>query len=146
MIGAFYMQHRLISVMLFIVLGSCGAGVSVALYPPVQSLITPNATDIRVVETGLGARLITYQAPGTPYVWRLAAANALKQHGWVDAPWWRTDMPYLSYTRVHSFRFVTVWEAADLRGGPNTAHIRVRRWLEFHWGAVAFAASAITAK
>ena len=48
-------------------------------------------------------------------------------NGWRDAPWWRPDMPYLSYTRVHSFRFVTVWEAADLRGSLLSAVRRQQR-------------------
>ncbi len=110
-----------------------GAGGWNAMRTPPTVLVAPGALDINVHHIAIGEQLITYRAPGPPYAWRVAVATDLQRAGWVNPPWWRPDMPVLSYAKLSSWWFGTLWVQADLRGEPNGARISVRRWIEVRW-------------
>lgn len=116
-----------------LMLAMIGVAGWMALRTPPAVLVAPGALDINVRQISISEQLVAYRSPGPPYAWRVAVASDLQRAGWVNPLWWRTDMPVLSYTKLSSWWFGTLWTQADLRGEPNGARIIVRRWLEVRW-------------
>jgi hypothetical protein len=127
------LRRRLTIVSSLIVLGIVGATSWSVLHPSAMLFLASGATEVQVIEVTLGEQLITYYAPGEAYAWRVVVARNLQQHGWVNPPWWRPDMPEVSYAHRSSFWVGAYWSQADLGGAPNLARIRVRRWIEVPW-------------
>lgn len=127
------MRRKLALLIILLVLSGLGAGAWYALHPPVELFLVPGATDIQMIDMGMGAQLITYHAPGTAYAWRAVVERTLIQSGWVNPSWWHPGLPDLTYACRSEFGLGALWSQADLRGEPNDARISIRRWVELAW-------------
>jgi hypothetical protein len=127
------MRHKLAILAILLALGGVSAGVWRALHPPVGLFLVPGATDIQVLDMGMGAQLVTYHASGSAYTWRAAVERTLVQHGWVYPSWWLPGWPNPSYIYRVEFGLGALWSRADLYGEPNVARITIRRWAELPW-------------
>jgi hypothetical protein len=107
-----------------------GFGLWRALQLPTALMIAPGAVNIQVRRSGIGEQVITYQAPGSAYSWRLHVAGELAAQGWVLPEGWRADMPTFNYSHISAFWLGAILEQADLDGEPNFARITVRRWVK----------------
>jgi hypothetical protein len=125
------MRRMLAIISSLLLLSAFMVGAQSALLPPVTLLIVPDATDVHVTEIGMGARFVTYYAPGGAYAWRTTVERNLAAHGWMVPIWWRADMPVRTYIYRSPSWFGVIWDGADLAGGPNAAQITIHRWIEF---------------
>jgi hypothetical protein len=109
----------------------CYVGNWLALRPPIQHLLPPDATEVYVVNDGWAEWTLAYRAPGPAYAWYVTVAGQLEANGWMQSGEQYTGGPLfpVTYTRITSFRFVALWERAELDGDPHSAQIRMRRWI-----------------
>ncbi|MFL5805159.1 MAG: hypothetical protein ACJ8CR_25885, partial [Roseiflexaceae bacterium] len=114
----------------------------IALQPPLESLIVPGATNVRVVATGWGEWQIAYRAPGPPYAWYYALAHGLEARHWTALDGWRPGGTGSVYHPIVPLRFQQVYFGfiqdqivliPDDRS-PNSARITIRRWVVPRWG------------
>ena len=125
------MRRLLFIITTLLMVSAAGLGVRRALHAPTSFMIVPGAMQIEVLQASTWERVITYQAPGPAYAWREIVARDLVVQGWEPRAWWApyvTDIP--SYTRISSFWFGAILDRADVDGAPNTARLRVRRWVK----------------
>lgn len=112
-----------------LVLFAAGAGGWYALRPPLSFLIAPEATAVQIRQTGLGEQVVVYDAPGPAYAWRSWVVSELNAHGWSVTVETNGEYPIFNYSRLSTFVFVATLDRVDIDGGPNTARITVRRWI-----------------
>jgi hypothetical protein len=113
----------------------------IALQPPLESLIVPGATNVRVVASGWGEWQIAYHMPGPPYAWYYALAHNLEARRWTTLDSWRPGGTNTVYNAVMPLHFQQVYFGfvqdevvlvPDDRS-PKVAHITVRRRITLRW-------------
>jgi hypothetical protein len=117
----------------FCILGMVGGGAWAWNYSLLDLLLAPGAANVQVMHTGIGEQVVVYRTAGEHDAWHVAVERNLQQHGWTNPPWWRPDMPVVSYTYGSRVGIGLVWTQVDLGGEPHIASIKVRRWLDIPW-------------
>jgi hypothetical protein len=109
----------------------CSVGIWRAFQPPIQLLVSPDATDIRVTDTSWGEWTLTYRTPSLPYSWYTTVVHQLETNGWTLGERYTGGPLYdpPTYTQMLSFGFVALWEQVNLDGDLQGAHIRIHRWI-----------------
>lgn len=127
------MSRRLVllSVLLGILLASCGAVGWVAARPSIAHLVAPDARDIRLQAMGRGQWLLTYEAAGTRGEWYYTVATRLADSGWSQPSKWGPPPLLNTYTLVTPLWVGSLWQQVELRGESNRARIILRRWVVF---------------
>jgi hypothetical protein len=145
------MKRTLALIGVVLVVGSCAAGAWRAADPPLAPFLLPGATNIQVVEIGMGERQITYRSPAPPYDWYFTLARQLEDQGWTLRNRWRPDGPTPTYDPLVPLWFEreyagVLWEEVLLapdRGDPQRATVRWRISIPWwrtrppsadHWG------------
>jgi len=125
------MIHRLLFIITtLLIVSAASLGIRSGLHLSVTYMIVPGATDIEMLQANTWERVITYRAPGPAYAWRAIVARDLVAQGWEPPAYTMPDFTTIpSYTRISSFWFGAILDRADVDGAPNTARIRVRRWV-----------------
>src|SRR4051812_19160062 len=125
------MIHRFLFIITaLLIVSAASLGIRSALHPSVTYMIVPGATDIEVLQANTWEQVITYRVPGPAYAWREIVARDLVAQGWEPPAYTMPDFTTIpSYTRISSFWFGANLDRADVDGAPNTARIRVRRWV-----------------
>jgi hypothetical protein len=114
----------------------CYVGIWLAFRPPIQLLLSPDATDIHVVDNGWGELTLTYRAPGPAAGWPLTVVHQLEANGWMQSGERYTGGPVqdpATYTRMTSSGFVVLWERVELDSDARVTRIRMRRWITLSW-------------
>lgn len=115
--------------------GGCVLGAWGAVQPSEGRFVDVGALDVRVVDVGVGKRLITYHMDRDHNGWQTRIIRRLTDQGW-RAPtelytWGSTEQYASIYTQRTTLWRLTVWEQARLDGDAWNARITVRRWVEW---------------
>lgn len=122
------------AIALVLVLASCVALYSIT-RSPLELVLVPDATDVRVHSQGFDTQSVTYRTAGKPYGWYFTVVRRLSADGW-SAPVTSTrgiqNTPEIHW-RISSLWLVYIEEQIGLQGDPNVARITLRRTFIFPW-------------
>lgn len=111
------------------ILAACGIGVWMATRPPTISFLAPGATKSTVRALGWNQWQISYDAAADVNV-------QFETYGWYSPDQWLYGPLSRTYMHVTSFGVGELREWAFVWIDPikpQTAHIRVRRWIDLPW-------------
>jgi len=110
----------------------CSVATRLMFQPPIQLLVSHDATDIEVVHSDWGEWTLTYRTAGPAYGWYHTVIQQLESNGWRRSGERYTGGPPHNpptYTRMASFGLAAVWEQVELDGDPQVARLRLRQWI-----------------
>lgn len=123
------MVYRIAIVSVLVALAVCSAEYMDAMHPLAALLPASGATDITIIMLGGNAWQISYSTTAD-------VSRQLEAQGWRSADERQYGPLSQAYARTSSFGVGEVWEWAFVWRDPakhQIAHVRERRWIEFHW-------------
>jgi hypothetical protein len=114
----------------------CSCGIWLAFRPPIQSLLSSDATNTEVDATGRWEWTLTYRSSDRPYGWYFTIVRQLEEEGWMESGERYVGGPPhnpATYTRKTSFEYVVVWERVEIGGQPHVGDVRMWRWISLAW-------------
>ncbi|HWQ14503.1 MAG TPA: hypothetical protein VNL77_17025 [Roseiflexaceae bacterium] len=120
-----------------LLLVALAGGAWLLVQPSAGPFVVAGAAEVRVEETGLGGRRISYHMTRPEDGWQTLVARGLRRGGWDlvgDRYAWGDTEDYVpTYTRSARLWFIRLDEQARLLGTRSYALILVERRLQFQW-------------
>lgn len=120
-----------------LLLAALGGGVWLLVQPGAAPFVAAGAAEVRVADTGVGERRISYRMTRPDDGWQTLVVRGLRRSGWEikgDRYAWGDTEDYVpTYTRSARLWFIRLDEQVQLLGSREQALVLVQRRLRLQW-------------